>query len=131
MKRALFIGLALVLAASSIGLADDRDIIYKGSRPADYFDLLALKESSERMMLIIGLVVIIALAAVIFYRTSHVRSEIEKKVEDEFNEIKETYRTDLDPKIQVLTDNQRLQNLKDVFQTIAQGQAPLWKGGNT
>ncbi|MEM4302258.1 MAG: hypothetical protein QW570_09180 [Candidatus Caldarchaeum sp.] len=128
--KALLIGLVLVLTLSAGALADDRDVIYKGSRPADYFDLLALKESSERMMLIVGLGVIIALAAVIFYRTSHVRSEIEKKVEDEFNEIKETYRTDLDPKTQVLTDNQRLQNLKDVFQTIAQGQAPLWKGGS-
>jgi hypothetical protein len=26
----------------------------------------------------------------------------------------------------VLTENQRLQNLKDVFQTIAQGSAALW-----
>lgn len=127
--RAILIGLALVLTLSAGALADDRDVIYRGSRPADYFDLLALKESSERMMLIIGLVVIIALAAVIFYRTSHVRSEIEKKVEDEFNEIKQRYDLDLDPKTQVLTENQRLQNLKDVFQTIAQGQAALWKGG--
>jgi hypothetical protein len=30
------------------------------------------------------------------------------------------------PRAQVLTENQRLQNLKDVFQTIAQGSAALW-----
>jgi hypothetical protein len=54
------------------------------------------------------------------------RTEIEKKVEDEFNEIKQRYDLDLDPKSQVLTENQRLQNLKDVFQTIAQGSAALW-----
>jgi hypothetical protein len=71
------------------------------------------------------LVVIGVLAVVVYARTSHVRSEIEKKVEDEFNEIKQRYDMDLDPKSQVLTENQRLQNLKDVFQ-IAQGQAALW-----
>jgi hypothetical protein len=65
--------------------------------------------------------VIGVLAVVVYARTSHVRSEIEKKVEDEFNEIKQRYDMDLDPKSQVLTENQRLQNLKDVFQTIAQG----------
>lgn len=119
--------LALVLVGAP-ALAQDRDIIYKGSRPLDYFDLLMAKESVERMIWITGFVVIGALAAVIFYRTSHVRTEVEKKVEDEFNEIKETYRTDLDPKTQMLVENQRLQNVKDVFQTVSQGQAALWKG---
>ncbi len=126
--RALIMIVSALMLLGSVSLADDRDVIYKGSRPLDYADLLLAKESTERMVLIVGLVVIGAVAAVVFYRTSHVRSEIEKKVEDEFNEIKETYRADLDPKSQVLVDNQRLQNLKDVFQTIAQGTKPLWKG---
>ena len=88
---------------------------------------MLLKESTERLVAIVGLVVIGVLAVVIYARTSHVRSEVEKKVEDEFNEIKQRYDIDLDPKSQVLTENQRLQNLKDVFQTIAQGSAALWK----
>jgi hypothetical protein len=124
--RGTLLALAMLFALAGTVTAAGQEAIYKGTRPNDYFDLLLLKESAERMVLIVGLVVIGVLAAVIFARTSHVRAEIEKKVEDEFNEIKETYRADLDPKSQVLVDNQRLQNLKDVFQTIAQGQAALW-----
>jgi len=103
-----------------------QETLYTGTRPNDYFDLLLLKESAERWVAIVGLVVIGVLAVIVYARTSHIRSEIEKKVEDEFNEIKQRYDIDLDPKSQVLTENQRLQNLKDVFQTIAQGSAALW-----
>jgi uncharacterized membrane-anchored protein YhcB (DUF1043 family) len=85
------------------------------------------KESTERWVAIVGLIVIGVLAVVVYARTSHVRDRrVEKKIEDEFNEIKQRYDMDLDPKAQVLTENQRLQNLKDVFQTIAQGSAALW-----
>ena len=122
--RTILIGVALALSLGTGALASDRDVIYKGSRPADYLDLLALKESSERMMLIVGLAVLIGAAII----SAFVIASVNKKVEDEFNEIKQRYDIDLDPKTQVLTDNQRLQNLKDVFQTISQGQAALWKG---
>ncbi|WP_448377471.1 hypothetical protein [Fervidobacterium sp.] len=121
---------ALVLAIGLLGLGHialaGQETIWTGTRPNDYFDLLLLKESTERWVAIVGLVVIGVLAVVIYARTSHVRSEVEKKIEDEFNEIKQRYDIDLDPKSQVLTENQRLQNLKDVFQTIAQGSAALW-----
>jgi hypothetical protein len=117
--------LALVAAAllfsGPIALAG-QETLWTGTRPNDYFDLLLLKESTERWVAIVGLIVAGVLAVVVYARTSHVRSEIEKKIEDEFNEIKQRYDMDLDPKSQVLTENQRLQNLKDVFQTIAQGQ---------
>jgi hypothetical protein len=114
-----------LLLAGQVALAG-QETLWTGTRPNDYFDLLLLKESTERWVAIVGLVVIGVLAVVVYARTSHVRSEIEKKVEDEFNEIKQRYDLDLDPKSQVLTENQRLQNLKDVFQTIAQGSAALW-----
>ena len=114
------------LLGGQIALAG-QETLWTGTRPNDYFDLLLLKESIERWVAVIGLVVIGVLAVVIYARTSHVRSEVEKKIEDEFNEIKQRYDIDLDPKAQVLTENQRLQNLKDVFQTIAQGSAALWK----
>lgn len=121
--RGLLIGLALVLALSGTALAEaDRNVIYKGSRPADYFDLLALKEASERMMLIVGLVTLLGAALI----GAFVLTSVNKKVEDEFNEIKQRYDIDLDPKTQMLVDAQRLQNLKDVFQTISQGSAALW-----
>jgi hypothetical protein len=114
-----------LLLAGQVALAG-QETLWTGTRPNDYFDLLLLKESTERWVAIVGLIVIGVLAVVVYARTSHVRTEIEKKVEDEFNEIKQRYDLDLDPKSQVLTENQRLQNLKDVFQTIAQGSAALW-----
>jgi uncharacterized membrane-anchored protein YhcB (DUF1043 family) len=116
MKTLALVAVAL-LFSGPIALAG-QETLWTGTRPNDYFDLLLLKESTERWVAIVGLVVIGVLAVVIYARTSHVRSEIEKKVEDEFNEIKQRYDMDLDPKSQVLTENQRLQNLKDVFQTI-------------
>jgi uncharacterized membrane-anchored protein YhcB (DUF1043 family) len=119
MKTFALVALAVVLLGGQIALAG-QETLWTGTRPNDYFDLL-LKESTERWVAIVGLIVIGVLAVVVYARTSHVRSEIEKKVEDEFNEIKQRYDLDLDPKSQVLTENQRLQNLKDVFQTIAQG----------
>jgi len=125
MKAFALVALAVVLLGGQ-ALAG-QETLWTGTRPNDYFDLLLLKESTERWVAIVGLVVIGVLAVVIYARTSHVRSEVEKKVEDEFNEIKQRYDIDLDPKSQVLTENQRLQNLKDVFQTIAQGSAALWK----
>jgi hypothetical protein len=118
--------IAIVLLGGQVALAG-QETLWTGTRPNDYFDLLLLKESTERWVTIVGLIVIGVLAVVVYARTSHVRTEIEKKVEDEFNEIKQRYDIDLDPKSQVLTENQRLQNLKDVFQTIAQGSAALWK----
>jgi hypothetical protein len=76
-----------------------QETLWTGTRPNDYFDLLLLKESTERWVAIVGLVVIGVLAVVVYARTSHVRDqEIEKKVEDEFNEIKQRYDMDLDPK---------------------------------
>jgi hypothetical protein len=125
MKTFALVTLAVVLLGGPIALAG-QETLWTGTRPNDYFDLLLLKESTERWVAIVGLVVIGVLAVVVYARTSHVRSEVEKKIEDEFNEIKQRYDMDLDPKAQVLTENQRLQNLKDVFQTIAQGQAALW-----
>jgi hypothetical protein len=118
---------AIIMLLSGHTVLAGQETLWTGTRPNDYFDLILLKESTERLVALIGLVVIGVLAVVVYARTSHVRSEIEKKVEDEFNEIKQRYDIDLDPKSQVLTENQRLQNLKDVFQTIAQGSAALWK----
>jgi hypothetical protein len=126
MKTFALAVIAVVLLGGQVALAG-QETLWTGTRPNDYFDLVLLKESTERWVALIGLVVIGVLAVVVYARTSHVRSEVEKKVEDEFNEIKQRYDIDLDPKSQVLTENQRLQNLKDVFQTIAQGSAALWK----
>jgi hypothetical protein len=125
MKTFALVALAVVLLGGQIAIAG-QETLWTGTRPNDYFDLLLLKESTERWVAIVGLIVAGVLAIVVYARTSHVRTEIEQKVEDEFNEIKQRYDLDLDPKSQVLTENQRLQNLKDVFQTIAQGSAALW-----
>ncbi len=127
----IFLAVLLASSVSALSALAGQETLYTGTRPNDYFDLLLLKESTERMVMLVGLVVIGILAVVVYARTSHVRSEVEKKIEDEFNEIKQRYDINLDPKSQVLTENQRLQNLKDVFQTISQGAAALWspKGG--
>lgn len=48
---------------------------------------------------------------------------VEKRVEDEFNEIKEFNQKVTDRLQEVVTD----QATKDLYQTISQGQAALWK----
>jgi hypothetical protein len=125
MKTFALVAVGLLLAGQ-VALAG-QETLWTGTRPNDYFDLLLLKESTERWVAIVGSGRDRGSRG---RRSTRGRAmcdqRVEKKIEDEFNEIKQRYDMDLDPKSQVLTENQRLQNLKDVFQTIAQGQAALW-----
>jgi heme/copper-type cytochrome/quinol oxidase subunit 2 len=126
MKTFALVTLAVVLLGGPIALAG-QETLWTGTRPNDYFDLLLLKESTERWVAIVGLVVIGVLAVVVYARTSHVRSESREEESRTSSTRSSSATTWISiPRAQVLTENQRLQNLKDVFQTIAQGQAALW-----
>jgi Na+-transporting methylmalonyl-CoA/oxaloacetate decarboxylase gamma subunit len=72
---------------------------------------------------IVGLVVVFLVGAMIVYRMQHVESAIEKKIEDEANEIKAFNASVVQRLLEAISDQQK----KDIFQTIAQGQAALWK----
>jgi hypothetical protein len=122
--------LALVAAAllfsGPIALAG-QETLWTGTRPNDYFDLLLLKESTERWVAIVGLIV---------DRGSRGRDLREDEPCDAQKSRRRSRTSSTRsssattwisiPRAQVLTENQRLQNLKDVFQTIAQGSAALW-----
>jgi archaellum component FlaG (FlaF/FlaG flagellin family) len=80
-------------------------------------------ENSKLFMVIVGLVVVFLVGAMIVYRTQHVENFLEKKVEDEANEIKAFNASVVQRLLEAISDQQK----KDIFQTIAQGQAALWK----
>jgi hypothetical protein len=62
MKTLALVAVAL-LFSGPIALAG-QETLWTGTRPNDYFDLLLLKESTERWVAIVGLVVIGVLAVV-------------------------------------------------------------------
>jgi hypothetical protein len=63
MKTFALVTLAVVLLGGQVALAG-QETLWTGTRPNDYFDLLLLKESTERWVAIVGLVVIGVLAVV-------------------------------------------------------------------
>jgi hypothetical protein len=71
MKTLALVAVAL-LFSGPIALAG-QETLWTGTRPNDYFDLLLLKESTERWVAIVGLIVAGVLAVVVYARTSHVR----------------------------------------------------------
>lgn len=116
--------LSLALAAhTQQAQAQDKTIVYHGARQLDYHDALIIKESTERMVWIAALAVILLAAAVVTYRTSKTKDEIVKKVEDESNEVKSFQATVIQRLLESISDQMK----KELFQTIAQGQAALWK----
>jgi H+/gluconate symporter-like permease len=94
-----------------------------GQKYLDWFDNQLMLENVKLWTAIVGLVVVFLVGAMIVYRMQHVESAIEKKVEDEANEIKAFNASVVQRLLEAISDQQK----KDIFQTIAQGQAALWK----
>jgi hypothetical protein len=90
MKTFALVALAVVLLGGQVALAG-QETLWTGTRPNDYFDLLLLKESTERWVAIVGLIVIGFSPSSSTRERAMYSSEIEQKVEDEFNEIKQRY----------------------------------------
>jgi hypothetical protein len=94
-----------------------------GQKYLDWFDNQLMLENVKLFTIIVGLVVVFLVGAMIVYRMQHVESAIEKKIEDEANEIKAFNSMVVQRLLEAISDQQK----KDIFQTIAQGQAALWK----
>jgi hypothetical protein len=94
-----------------------------GQKYLDWFDAQLMFENTKLFTVIVGLVVVFLVGAMIVYRMQHVESALEKKVEDEANEIKAFNASVVQRLLEAISDQQK----KDIFQTIAQGQAALWK----
>jgi hypothetical protein len=96
---------------------------FYSDKALDWFDLQAQLENVKLFTVIIGLIVVFLVGGMIVYRMQHVETFLEKKVEDEANEIKAFNASVVQRLLEAISDQQK----KDIFQTIAQGQAALWK----
>jgi hypothetical protein len=94
-----------------------------GQKYLDWLDNQLMLENVKLWTAIIGLVVVFLVGAMIVYRMQHVENFLEKKIEDEANEIKAFNASVVQRLLEAISDQQK----KDIFQTIAQGQAALWK----
>lgn len=96
---------------------------YFGEKFSDWFDQQLMHENTKLFIALIGAISLIgfmAVAAVLHMRT---RDSLEKKIEDEANEIKTFQQYVTQRLLEGISDQMK----KDVFQTISQGQAALWK----
>jgi hypothetical protein len=94
-----------------------------GQKYLDWFDAQLMFENTKLFTVVVGLIVVFLVGAMIVYRMQHVENTLEKKVEDEANEIKAFNASVVQRLLEAISDQQK----KDIFQTIAQGQAALWK----
>lgn len=96
---------------------------YFGQKSSDFFDQQLMHENTKlftALMAAVSLFFFFGITAVLHMKT---RENIEKKVEDEMNEVKTFNQHVVMRLLEAISDQQK----KDVFQTIAQGQAALWK----
>lgn len=120
-----FLAISLVFVAET-GLAEQIDATkeYFGQKSSDFFDQVQMHENTKlwvALMAAISLFGFMAITAVLHMKT---RENIEKKVEDELNEVKAFNQQVVNRLLEAISDQQK----KDIFQTISQGQAALWKG---
>ena len=106
-----------------LAYAADKVTVYHGAKPVDWHDLQVAKETLIWVIASAVLAVLLVTAFIVMHRTSHTKNEIIKKVEDEANEVKMFNQQVVSRLLEAISDQQK----KELFQTIAMGQASLMR----
>lgn len=113
----------LVDAQVFAGTTQEATKEFFGQKALDWFDVQLMLETVKLYSIIVGLVVVFLVGAMMVYRMGKTQEQLDKKIEDEANEIKQFNASVVTRLLEAISDQQK----KDIFQTIAQGQAALWK----
>jgi large-conductance mechanosensitive channel len=119
-----FLAVPLLVDAQALGAStQEATKEYFGQKALDWFDVQLMLETVKLYTVIVGLIVVFLVGAMMVYRTSKTQEALDKKIEDEANEIKAFNAQVVSRLLEAISDQQK----KDIFQTIAQGQAALYK----
>lgn len=120
----MFLSVTLFMAEEAFAqVATDAVKSFYGEKHLDWFDSQLQHENTRLFVAIMALASLIGFMAVSAMLHMRTRDSIEKKVEDEANEVKSFNQYVTQRLLESVSDQMK----KDLFQTISQGQAALWK----